>query len=287
MKLVEKWWKAWTVWVAAAGVALPEILQLIAENTALIPFLPPEWQGLIRLAALVLVLIFATYQAVEHVGTILGLEGAAMSLPPMSSALADELNELIPELYWAELMFAEYRMLYGKDEERIGFLNAVAPRFFGVSERLMWAQILLQLTKLTAKKKALGHDNLTIQRLPDLVYPSIRWPVANAAQVAIDAAKFADDPCNKLYAHLDLTTSLTAVVPFDLGSRQQVREALEALWSAINAVSTRCGDGVEHMANFDHGDGSAEDLIEVLRLGMTAMESRRQNLSEPRWSPGA
>jgi hypothetical protein len=57
MKLVDKWWKAWTVWVAATGVALPEILQLIAENTALIPFLPPEWQGLIRLAALVLVLI--------------------------------------------------------------------------------------------------------------------------------------------------------------------------------------------------------------------------------------
>jgi len=57
MKLVDKWWKAWTVRVAAAGVALPEILQLIAENTALIPFLPVEWQGLIRPVALVLVLI--------------------------------------------------------------------------------------------------------------------------------------------------------------------------------------------------------------------------------------
>lgn len=57
MKLVPRWWRAWSLWAAAVGVALPEILQLIADNTSLLVFLPPEWYGVIRLVALILVLI--------------------------------------------------------------------------------------------------------------------------------------------------------------------------------------------------------------------------------------
>ena len=55
--MVKSWWKSWSLWAAAVGVALPEILQLIADNTSLLVFLPPEWHGVIRLVALILVLI--------------------------------------------------------------------------------------------------------------------------------------------------------------------------------------------------------------------------------------
>lgn len=57
MKLVPKFWRSWSWLVAWLGIALPEVLQLIASNTSLIPFLPPEWQGFIRLVALVLVVL--------------------------------------------------------------------------------------------------------------------------------------------------------------------------------------------------------------------------------------
>lgn len=57
MQLVPNFWRSWSWLVAAIGVALPEIFQLLADNTALLPFLPVEWQGPIRLIALVGVLI--------------------------------------------------------------------------------------------------------------------------------------------------------------------------------------------------------------------------------------
>ncbi len=53
MKLVDKWWKAWSLRIAALGLALPEILQVVANNTELLVFLPPDWRGYIYMIALV------------------------------------------------------------------------------------------------------------------------------------------------------------------------------------------------------------------------------------------
>ncbi|MDO9100516.1 MAG: hypothetical protein Q7V53_07270 [Caldisericota bacterium] len=53
MTLVENWWKAWSIRIAAAGLALPEILQVIANNSELLVFLPPDWRGYIYMAALI------------------------------------------------------------------------------------------------------------------------------------------------------------------------------------------------------------------------------------------
>lgn len=53
MKLVEKWWKSWSLRIAALGLAIPEILQVVANNTELLVFLPPQWQGYIYVIALI------------------------------------------------------------------------------------------------------------------------------------------------------------------------------------------------------------------------------------------
>lgn len=53
MKLVEKWWKSWSLRIAAIGLAIPEILQVVANNTELLVFLPPDIKGYVYIAALI------------------------------------------------------------------------------------------------------------------------------------------------------------------------------------------------------------------------------------------
>ena len=56
LQLVEHWqrfYKAWTVQVAALGVLLPEILGLIADNSHALPWVDEEVKSVIRLCCLI------------------------------------------------------------------------------------------------------------------------------------------------------------------------------------------------------------------------------------------
>lgn len=60
MKLVENWrklWKSWTVLLASAGIFLPDILQIVAENIDGIPLVDAGHKSLIRLACLILIVL--------------------------------------------------------------------------------------------------------------------------------------------------------------------------------------------------------------------------------------
>ena len=56
--LIPNWrklWKAWSVQVAALGVALPEVLGMIADNSHYLPWLDDEIKAAIRIGCLVAV----------------------------------------------------------------------------------------------------------------------------------------------------------------------------------------------------------------------------------------
>ena len=58
VQLVAGWknlWKAWTIQLAAAGIFLPDVLQILAENIDGLPLLDSGHKSLIRLACLVLI----------------------------------------------------------------------------------------------------------------------------------------------------------------------------------------------------------------------------------------
>jgi hypothetical protein len=60
MKLVENWrklWKSWTVMLATAGIFLPDILQVVAENIDGIPMIDTGHKSLIRLACLIAIVL--------------------------------------------------------------------------------------------------------------------------------------------------------------------------------------------------------------------------------------
>jgi hypothetical protein len=60
MKLVENWkklWKSWTVMLATAGIFVPDVLQIIAENIDGIPLIDTGHKSLIRLTCLIAIVL--------------------------------------------------------------------------------------------------------------------------------------------------------------------------------------------------------------------------------------
>lgn len=58
--LIDNWRKlihSWSLWAASLGLALPELLQLVADNTDLLAGFDAGYKSLIRLACLVLVIV--------------------------------------------------------------------------------------------------------------------------------------------------------------------------------------------------------------------------------------
>ena len=56
INLIDGWrsiWRAWSIQLAALGIALPELLQLLADNTDLLAGFDAGYKSLIRLACLV------------------------------------------------------------------------------------------------------------------------------------------------------------------------------------------------------------------------------------------
>lgn len=62
--LVHNWkslWRAWSVWFATLGLALPEVLQFIADNTAMLSLSDAD-KNWIRVGCLVGVILFRPIQ---------------------------------------------------------------------------------------------------------------------------------------------------------------------------------------------------------------------------------
>lgn len=60
LKLVDEWkrlGRAWSMWAAAAGILLPDVLQVIADNSGAVPWLDDGKKNTIRLACLVAVVL--------------------------------------------------------------------------------------------------------------------------------------------------------------------------------------------------------------------------------------
>ncbi len=60
LELIEGWhklWKAWTIQLAAIGIAAPDVLQLIADNTSLMPWFDDGYKSGVRLACLILIVL--------------------------------------------------------------------------------------------------------------------------------------------------------------------------------------------------------------------------------------
>lgn len=194
----------------------------------------------------------------------------AECLGAMAPSLSGQYYALEREIDWLHRAFHEYEALYGDDKARIDLLNQTAPRLFLILENALWGDILLGLAHITGPIRSAGHDNLTINRLPALCDVSIRPHVQQVVDAAAAAAAFCKEPRNRYYAHRDLKTMVdVANAAFTLGSRAQMKDALDALVPVLDAIS----DPYQGITNVFYRRPEADKLVHLLGEGLRSQEA--------------
>ena len=88
-------------------------------------------------------------------------------------AMGKDLGELYTAL-WLEVArlhtkWGEYVELFGTKESRIDLLNEAASDFAGKLQDSQFRDVLLDIACLTDRAMIAGHENLSVQGLPDLI----------------------------------------------------------------------------------------------------------------------
>lgn len=197
----------------------------------------------------------------------------------MGSALGEVYNALDNEVAWLHAKWNQYRELYARSPDRIRVLNEVAGHFFGVIQDTLFEDVLLHLSRLTdpprsTKKK----ENLTLQRLPDLVPDkALAAEVKGLVEAAVTACDSARDWRNRRLAHRDLGLALaTGSDPLPGISRAQVEIALEAVRAVLNRLASHYWRSETAYEHFISGGRGADALVWYLRKGLRAEERRMQ-----------
>lgn len=186
----------------------------------------------------------------------------------MSDDLRQQFELLQNEVGTLIYHFEEHEALFAHSKERINLLNEAAPVFFRMVSDVLWADILMQLSCITGPaqtgRRSPMAENLSIRRLPALVDPSVQAEITTAVEQAVVRAKFTNAGRNKFYSHRDLPTALDAsALGLTLGSRAQMREAIDATEAVLHVVARAYGQPpitfLPHL-----GWGIAEDLVQLL-----------------------
>ena len=160
------------------------------------------------------------------------------SVAAMPAPLGEIHHWLHDELAWLYIKWTDFRRLYAMGDERVALLNKAAPAFFAQLQRMMWEDVLLHICRLTDPAKSMGHEHLTILRIPDAISDPV---LRNAVQLLVNDAKqksqFARDWRNRHLAHKELPSPLgQETVKLSLGSRQNVEDALAAVATTMNHI---------------------------------------------------
>lgn len=204
-------------------------------------------------------------------------EAKAEHIRLMGEALGTIYAALWQEVAWVHGKWADFVTMFGTKESRVELLNCAAPAFCRLVQDSIWENVLLHIARLTDPAATAGKQNLTIQRLPELIdRAAAKRTVETKVQAALASCAFARDWRNRHIAHsdLDLKVSDTAR-PLEFASRQCVNQALVSLSDVLNAVAAEYLDSTSF---FDILEGDALALLYVIDGGLRAEKQRRERL---------
>src|SRR5258708_35007906 len=155
-------------------------------------------------------------------------EAKAEHIRLMGEDLGSIYDALWQQIAWVHAKWSEYLVLFGTKESRVDLLNSVAPSFWRLIQDSLWENVLLHIARLTDPPMTGGKQNLTIQRLADLIGDvQTKAKVQELLVQALAASGFARDWRNRHIAHSDLHLSLSkAAQALKPPPRPKVLEAL-------------------------------------------------------------
>ncbi len=176
-------------------------------------------------------------------------------------------------------------MLFGTKPDQVHLLNKAAPSFYHMVQGALWENLLLHLCRLTDPRQSVGKDNLTVQRLPDLVADAIRPTVEDLVQCRIVKSDFARDWRKRHIAHKDLALAIgKSVPPLAPATWKGFQTALESLVSLLNIVE-RHSKNASTAYDLIPSNGNAEALLYVLRNGLDSETERRYRFKKGKILP--
>ena len=188
------------------------------------------------------------------------LEAFGPTLGPLYHALQTELT-------WLHAKWLEHRKLYAHSEKRIDLLNETAAYFFRIVQDVLWQDVLLHITRLTAPPRQGHFENLTIRRLPEAVAATkLARDLRGLIEDAQERSVFAREWRNRSLAHQELSLALDGrAQPLPGASRQKIEEALESLRKVMNRVYSSYLPGeIVYTDVLTHDDAS--DLVHSLAV---------------------
>jgi hypothetical protein len=203
----------------------------------------------------------------------------------MGESLGTQFYALLHEVIWLHTKWAEFLELFGSKPTRIELLNEAAHAFFGIIQYVLWDETLLHIARLTDPPISMGHANLTIKNLPELVNdPATKTVLVALVETAMNKTTFCRDWRNRRIAHSDLDLAMNkSATPLKPASRKQVTEALSAIADVLNKVDECYTNSKTH---FKGGNitGNAESLLHVLDDGLRAQAEREERISRGEFS---
>jgi hypothetical protein len=216
-------------------------------------------------------------------------EAKKATVAKMGEPLGELFSALWQDVAIIFVYWKEYVELFGTKPARIALLNQAAPAFFHMLQDQLWEMSLLHLARLTDPANSMGNpdkSNLTVQGLPALVDDArLKAEVTKLVSEAVRLTEFARDWRNRRIAHRDLKLALEQpTTPLADGSRAQVKEALEALASVLNALAHHY---LKSQTRFDLGGrlGGAISLLYIISGGLKAQEARGKRLEAGKPTP--
>jgi hypothetical protein len=198
-----------------------------------------------------------------------------------STAMAGKLGSLFSAL-WDEVVrlhvhWGQFVELFGGISGRIEIMNRTAPRFFVLTERLLWNEALLSISRLTAHHKSAGKPILTVRRLPELIEDAqLRSAVEKKISALVVKAAAANTWRNRRIAHTDLLLALDRPTePLPVVTREAIEEWLAALADVMNTVELPYTNGTTAYSHSISTHG-ARELLFWLRDGLRREEDRRK-----------
>lgn len=202
------------------------------------------------------------------------------SITMMPVPLGEIYYALHNEVVWLYLKWKAFRALFARSPETIKLLNVAAPAFFHELQRMMWEDILLHLCRLTDPPQSMGHDNLTVRRLPDSI-PDAN--LQNQVRPLVDASRqkteFARDWRNRRLAHKELPPTAGQVAQaLASASCQHVEDALAAIRRTMNCIEQHYLDSPVSYEHSIEALGGVESLLMCLREGVDAKHIEREKM---------
>jgi hypothetical protein len=188
----------------------------------------------------------------------------------MPNGVAEVYNPLKRELVNIHVKWLLFRQLFATDSGRIELLNRFAGGLFGPVQEVMYDDIVLSLFRFTDPVKTGKYENLTLDRLAEVV-GNVNSTLGGAVHVQatiIDSllAPYADWR-DKRIAHNDLTTArarYVGVSGLKGPSRAEIEQALSAARGAMNTVGRSYGDDETRYEETILGLGDGDALIRHL-----------------------